>query len=175
MSTLQQQLESVCSQWDGKDTHILREAFEQWCDSSGFVVTLVDLTQKDNCVVPATWMLKNWADQKRSFTLDQQVCILEILHHGLPWEAALHLLQLMPFLTIPEGHAEFVADQLRELVQHKVKFVRAWSINGFDVLSRQHREYDAEAEAIFAMAEQTEAASIRARVRNILKGRSRSH
>lgn len=172
MSSLKQRLEQLCLQWDGKNTQLLQGAFQQWSDSSGFVDSLIDLAQREECVIPATWLLKNWTEQKLSFTVDQQVCLVECLHHTLPWEAALHLLQLLPALTIPNSHAAFVADQLRLLHTHKNKFVRAWAINGFDELSRQHHEYNEEAEAVFAMAEQTEAASVRARVRKILKRRS---
>ena len=49
------------------------------------------------------------------------------------------------------------------------KFVRAWAYNGFYLLAVQHGEYEAEARQLLTMALRDEPASVKARVRNVLK------
>jgi hypothetical protein len=58
---------------------------------------------------------------------------------------------------------------LRTCLADENKFVRAWAYNGFYLLSQQYPEYQQETEQFFAMAMRDEAASVKARIRNILK------
>ncbi len=172
MATLIYKLEQTCAGWNGKETASLLEAYAEAQANSEFVDILIELAHTESNVVPATWLLKHWCDEGNALTQVQQVAIVELLDHSMAWEAVLHILQILPCISVPEGRAEHVADQLRALLHHSNKFVRAWTINGFDVLAQQHRNYDDEAELVLRNAEHSEAASIRARVRKILKSRS---
>jgi len=85
------------------------------------------------------------------------------------WEAKLHILQSLPYLPIAERNRKAVEAFLRLTLTDANKFVRAWSYNGFYELARQHPKYQAETEQFFQMAMRDEAASVKARIRNIMK------
>jgi hypothetical protein len=72
---------------------------------------------------------------------------------------------------MPIGDADRIEVEtfLRQTLNDSNKFVRAWSYNGFYQLARHFPQYREEAEAIFEMALRDEAASVKARVRNIIR------
>ena len=92
--------------------------------------------------------------------------MLDKLEH---WETKLHILQSIPFMPIEITERKKVDAFLRETLTDPNKFVRAWSYNGFYELAMQHSEYLNETKQFFEMAMRDEAASIKARIRNIMK------
>lgn len=58
---------------------------------------------------------------------------------------------------------------LRNCLISDNKFVRAWAYNGFYELALQYPAYKTEVKKFLDMAMKDEAASVKARVRNILK------
>ncbi len=58
---------------------------------------------------------------------------------------------------------------MRKCLEDDNKFVRAWAYNGFYELAKQYPEYRTEAGQLFEMALRDEAASVKARVRNVMK------
>ncbi len=81
----------------------------------------------------------------------------------------MHALQCLPFLTIDQSEKKLVETFLRITLSGQNKFVRAWSYNGFYELARQYPEYQAETKILFEMAMNDEAASVKARVRNLIR------
>ena len=92
--------------------------------------------------------------------------MLDRLEH---WESKLHLLQSMPYMPIEKPVKQPVEFFLRNCLVDNVKFVRAWSYNSFHLLALQYPEYQAEVDKFFEMAMCDEVASVKARIRNILK------
>jgi len=85
------------------------------------------------------------------------------------WESRLHLLQCLPFMPIEKPEVKIVEKFLRKTLADHNKFVRAWAYNGFHVLAAQYPEYRGEMQQFFEMAMRDEVASVRARIRNIMK------
>lgn len=84
-------------------------------------------------------------------------------------EAKLHILQSMAYMPVGEQEKQGVEVFLRNCLISDNKFVRAWAYNGFYELALQYPEYKAEVKNFLSMAMKDEAASVKARVRNILK------
>ena len=93
--------------------------------------------------------------------------MLDLTVTATHWEASLHLLQMLPGWPIPRGKTKRLAKRLRENLEADNKFVRAWCYNGLFELARQHGEFRDEVSQLLDQAEQTEAASVKARIRKI--------
>ncbi|MEM8930246.1 MAG: hypothetical protein AAGE94_03680, partial [Acidobacteriota bacterium] len=87
-----------------------------------------------------------------------------------PW-ARLHVCRMIAVIEIPEHAADGFADFLRHGVESEHKFLRAWAIDGMHRLALQHPRLADEAETILQRGADDAAASVRARIRNILRGR----
>ena len=87
------------------------------------------------------------------------------------WESKLHILQCLPYLDIPEDDSVGLEKFLEACLKSDRKFVRAWAYNGFKELSIRFPRYREKVDGMLAQAIESESASVRARIRNILKGR----
>ena len=87
------------------------------------------------------------------------------------WECKLHVLQCLPYLEIPESESASLERFLDACLESDNKFVRAWAYNGFSELSLRFPRYRERVDGLLARAATSEAASVRARIRNILKRR----
>lgn len=86
------------------------------------------------------------------------------------WEGQLLMCQLLgdrPELmdTAPDA----VADFLRNATEHKTPFLRAWAITAFVALGRRHKKFATEARRRLAVARKDPTASVKARLRHLLR------
>jgi len=77
----------------------------------------------------------------------------------------------LAYLDIPENESAGVERFLEACLENDNKFVRAWAYNGFNELSLRFPRYRERVDGMLARAGVSEAASVRARIRNILKRR----
>ena len=119
--------------------------------------------------VGATWLLKRHLECGGKLSSAQVRKIYASLDQLSEWEAILHVLQCMPEMPVPKGQIGKVAQFLRDCLAHKRPFVRAWAYNGFHELAVRHEIYREEMTRLIAHAAQNEAASVKARLRNIVK------
>ena len=155
--------------WDGKSADDIGTIYENYHRKQEFVDTVLKLIKDVSCQKGATWLLKKWLESGKQ--LDNR-CIQEA-YDALPeledWESKLHILQCIPFMPIEKHQKDNVESFLRVTLSDTNKFVRAWSYNGFYELAMQHPEYAKEAKQLFEVAVRDEAASVKARIRNIMK------
>ena len=85
------------------------------------------------------------------------------------WDTKLHVLQILPSLTIPSQQFDPLQRNLKENTRSENKLLRAWSFNGLAVLADQHSSLRTEVNGILSSAQNDEAASVRARIRQISK------
>jgi hypothetical protein len=155
--------------WDGKSAAYLQELFDTHHSEPDFADQLIALSQTKAAEIAATWLLLAWLQAGQPFTPPQMAKICGALGQLQHWQARLHMLQSMPFMVITEAERDNVAHFLRMSLSDQNKFVRAWAYHGFYELSRQHPIYTSETQQYFALAIRDEAASVKARIRNILK------
>ncbi|WP_127559308.1 hypothetical protein [Saccharospirillum alexandrii] len=162
-------IEHKVESWDGKSAADIRAIYDAHSADIHFADTLIVLAFTDACEKGATWLLKAWLEAGHALNPDQISTVYASLHQLSHWEAKLHVLQCLPFLSINDAQKASVYDFLRLTLTDHNKFVRAWSYNGFYELSRQHSEYLHETRQYFDMAMRDEAPSVKARIRNIVK------
>lgn len=162
-------IEQKLSAWDGKSAADIRAIYDEYHTRDDFTDRIVELTTKPDCQKGATWLLKAWLETGNTLKQSQVSRIYGLLNKLEHWEAKLHVLQSIPFMTIAEADRDSVYRFLRTTIIDQNKLVRAWSYNGFYELSSQHGEYKEESERYFTMAMRDEAPSVKARIRNIMK------
>lgn len=116
-----------------------------------------------------TWLLKHRLDSGFKLKKNQVKNIYRLLPTLDYWQVKLHLLQSMAYMPINNSEKSLVETFLRQCLTENNKFVRAWAYNGFYELSKKYPEYKEETKRFLDMAMKDEAASIKARIRNILK------
>ena len=87
------------------------------------------------------------------------------------WESKLHLLQCLPYLSIPDEDRVGLEQFLDTCVRSDKKFVRAWAYSGLGELALRFPQYREAVDGMLARAGASEVASVRARIRNLRKGR----
>lgn len=155
--------------WDGKSAIDIKTIYQNHQHDKSFSEKIIQLINQPCFQKAATWLLKHHLEKKHQLTKNQNLKILSLLVKLDCWEAKLHILQCLPYLKIFDESKKDAEAFLRQCLVDKNKFVRAWAYNGFYELSIWHPEYQAETQLFFDMAMKDEAASVKARIRNILK------
>ena len=157
--------------WDGKSAAALQSIYERHCAEENFVATILEHLAKAKSQRAATWLLKKHLESGNVLTAAERRAIIGGLSLQEHWESKLHMLQCIPWLNIAEEDCAALERFLDAGVRSDRKFVRAWAYNGFNELSLRFPRYRKMTDRMLARAGETEAASVRARIRNILKSR----
>ena len=157
--------------WDGKSAAALRSIYKRHHAEEDFVATILQHLAEVESQRVATWLLKKHLESGNTLTAAECRAIFGGLSLQEHWESKLHLLQSIPYLNIVEEDCAALERFLDAGVRSDRKFVRAWAYNGFNELSLRFPRYRKMTDRMLAQARESEAASVRARIRNILKTR----
>ena len=163
-------LEEIAS-WDNKSATVLQSTYERHSDREDFLATILEHIADVELQRAATWLLKRHLEVGNSLSPGGSRAILGVLSDQEHWESKLHILQCLPYLDIPEDESAGLEQFLDSCLESDYKFLRAWAYNGFNELSLRFPRYREEVNRMLARASESEAASVRARIRNILKSR----
>ncbi len=155
--------------WDGKSANHITSIYEKHLHSSGFVDQLIEFCKFSELQKGASWLIKRYCELKGCLNEQQVLEILGLLKKLEHWETKLHMLQIMPYFSIPVSAKKPTEHFLRHCLEQNQKFVRAWTYNGFYLLAKQYPEYQQEVKQFLEMGLTDESASVKARIRNILK------
>ncbi len=162
-------LEQAIRAWDGKSADSIEAVYLRHEGESGFAESLVELSGRPELETGATWLLKRHLERGGRLGDGETAALFALASDLQSWEARLHLLQGLLYLRIPEAERQPLETFVRGCLTDPNKFVRAWAYNGFYELARQYPQYREEAGKLFEMAMRDEAASVKARVRNIMQ------
>lgn len=162
-------LEQVLQQWDGKSAEDIGCIYDRYVGRTDFVSSIIALIKKGDSQKGASWLLKRYLENEQQLEPKQTAQLWTLLSGLECWETKLHLLQSLPYLKIGNNDKQKVEYFLRRCLSDNNKFVRAWAYHGFYELSLQYPEHQEETKKCFALAMEDEAASVKARIRNILK------
>jgi len=157
------------TQWDGKSAGDIQKIYDKHHRRTDFSDEIIKLTLNPTYEKGATWLLKAWLESGYTLSKTQIKRIYGLLEQLENWEAKLHVLQCIHFMPIERAEKKQVYSFLRQSIIDSNKFVRAWAYNGLYELSQQHSKYLAETKEFFEMAMRDEAASVKARIRMIVK------
>ncbi|MDE0045135.1 MAG: hypothetical protein OXU19_04640 [bacterium] len=164
-------LSEEIASWDGKSAAALQSTYERHCAEEYFVATILAHVADVALQRAATWLLKKHLETGHSLGAAGCRAIfgaLPVLEH---WESRLHILQCVSCLDVPEDESAGLETFLDACLESDNKFVRAWAYNGFNELSLRFPRYREKVDGMLACASVSEAASVRARIRNMTKRR----
>ncbi len=162
-------LEREITAWDGKSRDDIDTIYQSHCQQPTFADEIIKLTRKEALQTGTTWLLKIYLESGHRLEKKQVNAVFRLLTELAPWEAKLHFLQSLQYMPVTKPQCKSVEIFLRFALTDTNKFVRAWTYNGFYLLTKQHPEYREETEQFFRMAMRDEAPSVKARIRNIMK------
>ena len=157
------------SSWDGKSAKVIRGIYDRNCHKSSFVSEVLRLVKHQTLQKGATWLLKRYLENSGCLeprAIKEVYQLLPKLEH---WETKLLVLQCIPYMPIPKTHKKKVETFLRECLVDDTKFVRAWAYSGLYELAFQYPEYQEETKQLFEMAMREQPASVKARIRKVMK------
>ena len=157
--------------WDGKSTAVLQSIYERHSAEEDFVATVLAHVADVESQRAATWLLKKHLEAGNSLSAADCRTVMGALSDQDHWESKLHVLQCLPYLELREDDCAGLENFLDACIRSEKKFVRAWAYNGFNELSIRFPRYREQVDGMLARAADSEAASVRARIRNILKSR----
>ena len=155
--------------WDGKsakDIKMIYQEFEGVADLSSQLVDMLATTELES---GASWLLKYYLENGGELCPADIQGIMRSLPHLEGWAAKLHMLQCSGYWRVPGRSKSRVEKFIRTNLDHPKTLVRAWACHGFFHLANQYPEYQQEVLDLFDQRQQREPASVRARIRNLLK------
>lgn len=164
-------LSEEIASWDGKSAAALQSTYERHRGEEGFVATIVAHVADVELQRAATWLLKKHVEAGHPLSDADCRAVFAGLSDQQHWESKLHLLQCLPSLNMSEDDCAGLETFLDACLESDKKFVRAWAYNGFNELSLRFPRYREKVDGMLARASDSESASVRARIRNILKNR----
>ncbi|NIB42821.1 hypothetical protein HBA55_24655 [Pseudomaricurvus alkylphenolicus] len=164
-----QTLRTDIAGWDGKSSADIEKLYLKHNPSAELVDGLLSLMAIPETSKGSSWLLKHHLENGGSLEVQQRAELIKQLLPMDDWQSQLHLLQCLPYVTFPARQKKKVERFLRGCLGSENKFVRTWSYNGFYLLADQFPEYREEAQQFLQMALRDEAASVKARIRNIIK------
>ena len=157
--------------WDGKSTAVLHTIYLRHCADEDFVATALAHVADADLQRAATWMLKRHLELGNPLSVGECRSILGSLSVQQDWESKLHLLQCLPYLSIPDEDRVGLEQFLDACVRSDKKFVRAWAYSGLGELALRFPQHREAVDGMLARAGGSETASVRARIRNLRKRR----
>lgn len=164
-------LKDTVAAWDGKSVKAIAEIYNANKTDLTFGSRLIQSLGDPECERGITWLIKHHLEQGwLPQSTDETSAVLNALPHTTHWEARLHVLQCLPYLTIPLDQVKPLQGHLQNAILDDAKFVRAWAYHGLYVLASQHPDFQEIAGDILKKARETEAAaSAKVKIRHALK------
>ena len=155
--------------WDGVRVEYLKELYNANSSSIDFFDKLISICVNEQYLQNvATWLIKHHYDKGRTLPEFLAERLLAGCKNLKNWEAKLHVLQIIPHVTLSKKSIIIIDEFVRECLADNNKFVRAWAYNGFYVLTKYIPELKTELELICQRAMETESAAVKSRVRKII-------
>ena len=155
------------SEWDGKSVDDLKVIFDLHHLEARFIDDLPSMLSTQPQQKGATWLIKHALENRFKLTEAQISQLFASLVNLTDWESRLHALQCFQYFQISKVNVPQVESFLRSGLDSKNKFVRAWTYSGFHTLAQQHPQFSGEVDLMLMDAAVNEAASVRARIRNL--------
>ena len=157
--------------FDGKRTEVLERVNHELPRNGTSMTQLLAAAEHDDArlQVGATWILKQWSDDDEPLVRESVASFVELLKDASTWEVQLHLLQILAAVPIPPRSRSKLKKVLPGLLTGENKLIRAWALSVIVAMADQDESSRRDAQARLDAGESDEAASVRARVRQLRK------
>ena len=166
-------IQDLLAEWDGKSVNDLELIYHKFSVEKDFVDQLIEMLRTVELNNGALWLLKHYFESSKRLSAQKIDAVYASLPMSHGWQSKLLFLQCIPYMPIEESHKIPIEQFLKGGIIDSNAFVRAWSYNGFHQLAQQYPEYQKQVQEFFEMALRDETASVKARIRNIIKNTAR--
>ena len=156
-------------QWDGQSVSDLHDIYRQHSHSEQFFQQITSLCVNKDCELGATWLLKHHVECTGELDIKGFQTVLLHLPKFKQWQAQLHILQILNKSNITASARPVLEPFLRYGLSDANKLIRTWCFNGMYELAIKYPELQQEVLSLLTMAVQDEPASVKARIRKLLK------
>ena len=157
--------------FDGVAISILSEARATAREKNGYLEELVALCSDPDPKISdgAAWILKAEADDGMRFQSTLIAPLIGTLEDIPSWQAKLTICQSVEAFELTATQANTFITWASTLADHERPFLRAWSLHARIIIATQFEKYRKAALSALEVAENDDAASVRARARNLRK------
>lgn len=158
-------LREELSEYDGRSASILSEISMRHRGRARFLSDLVRLASDREPVISAgaTWIMKVRLEQGQTLSRHDVGRLVRELEGVTAWQAQLHICQSVGHISVPEALVPDLESWLLQLLDAPRPFLRAWTVDAVCRLWGGSSKTD----AVLAQMQSDQAASVRARVRNL--------
>ena len=159
-------LRNELANYDGQNPSILSEISARHEGQASFLSDLVTLASDEEAVVSegATWIIKALVEKGRTFRPHDIRRLVGGLDDVTAWQAQLHVCQSIRHVAVPREAEPILEQWVTTLLDAPRPLLRAWAL---DALCQQ-RGATSETKSLLKRMEADKAASVRARVRNLM-------
>ncbi|MCV6622600.1 MAG: hypothetical protein OIF51_12710 [Cellvibrionaceae bacterium] len=164
---------SSLESWDGRSAEDLEKLYRKYSANDDFAKILEDWADSVSTSIKLqnalSHLLKQHCDNGYIVQAKQNRSILSVLENEPHWQTLLHILQsFKSFELIEEDRASWER-VLKSALSSENKFVRAWSYYAWALFADRFPGYKPEVNDYIEMALRDEAASVKARIRQMQK------
>ena len=154
---------------DDKSVEVLKSIYRDNCNSSDFVVSLLEIYQTETALhVQTTWLIKHHIDTKNTFNKHQTSLILSQLDKLSSWPSQLHILQIIPKLGLDALQLEMIEPTVRRFLHSPNKFVKASAFEAYFQIVECFPELTREFKLMCENAMRHESPAVRVKLKRIL-------
>ncbi len=163
-------LKKALIEWDGIHKEALEEIYETYAAETDFFPQIVDWTLTDPSLqIAATWLVKHHYDNKASLEESLEEQLIVTCNELKDWQSQLHLLQLLASFSLKKEYLPYLEAFVRKNLESERPFLRAWAMQGLFEIYQLNPALKPELEQRCQEALKMEKASVKARVRKIIK------
>ena len=162
-------LEQEIAAWDGESAETISAVYAEHYQHADFMPELIALLVHEPLQKGTTWLLKRWLEEGGEISAENTQQYQRHASSLTHWESQLHLLQSLQYLAIDTALIDTLYAFIQTSLGSKNTFVRAWAYSGMYELAAQHTQFQDEVRALFTKAMAEEKASVRARIRQVMK------
>lgn len=162
-------LKNTLLKWDGRHVDLLIDVYDSKIQDPSFINDIIELYSTNNELEHATsWIIKYHIDNGKTLKQAQIGKLFQKIAQLSYWESQLHLLQLIPKLTLTKHHVASIAPHVLELLESEKKFVKAAAYEAYFEIVNFFPELSSEFHAACEEALTKESASVKVKIKRIL-------
>ncbi|GEM_PF-570356 len=167
---LESELARLMAKWDRKHADYLIKIYQGHEDDHGFIDQVISIYLHHSSLEHATtWILKHFIDKGNKLSESKQNLILSKMGELDYWESQLHVLQIIPRMSLTLENAEKIKPIVHGMMHSEKKFVKAAAFEAFLEIVKLFPELKADFSLFCERAIEFESASIRSKVRKVIQ------
>jgi len=162
-------LQTALSRYDGKSVQVLGQLQAEFGDDPQYIDGLIEALHQTGKSVAngASWLLLDHLNSGKKLNERQTEQLAKSVPALMEWPEQLHAAQMVRHLELSLTSAKLLVQEMENLLTHERPFLRAWSLDALWHIAAIYPEFADRAKTALARAHDDNAASVRARARNL--------